>query len=157
MNAATRARGFGAEVKRRVMIGTYALSAGYYDAYYNQASKVRTLILRDFQRAFERADVLASPTAPTAAFPIGEKIDDPLAMYLNDIATVPANLAGIPALSVPSGLDAAELPVALQLMAPLLREDLLVRVAGSFERELGFDAMPRGANAVAAPGAEVAQ
>ncbi|MDQ4130583.1 MAG: Asp-tRNA(Asn)/Glu-tRNA(Gln) amidotransferase subunit GatA [Actinomycetota bacterium] len=151
MNAATRAAGFGPEVKRRIMIGTYALSAGYYDAYYLQASKVRSLIQRDFQAAFREADVLASPTSPTVAFPIGEKVDDPLAMYRNDIATVPANLAGIPALSVPCGLDEDGLPIGLQLMAPTLREDLLFRVAWAFEQDLGFDPIPRGPNAVVAP------
>ncbi|MGH3442968.1 MAG: Asp-tRNA(Asn)/Glu-tRNA(Gln) amidotransferase subunit GatA [Nitriliruptorales bacterium] len=151
MNAATRAAGFGAEVRRRVMIGTYALSAGYFDAYYLQASRVRTLILRDFEAAFEQADLLASPTAPSAAFPIGEKVDDPLAMYLNDVATVPANLAGIPAISVPSGLDERGLPVALQLMAPVLREDLLYRAGWAFEQDLGFDPIPRGEAAVEVP------
>ena len=101
---ATRDAGFGEEVKRRIILGTYALSSGYYDAYYGQAQKVRTLIQRDFAAAFEQADVLVSPTAPTTAFRIGEKLDDPLAMYLNDIATIPANLAGVPGISVPSGL-----------------------------------------------------
>ncbi len=151
MNAATRARGFGAEVKRRIMIGTYALSAGYYDAYYQQASRVRTLILRDFEAAFEQVDVLASPTSPNAAFPIGDKVDDPLAMYLNDIATVPANLAGVPAISVPAGLDERGLPVGLQLMGPVLREDLLLRAAWAFEQDLAFDPVPRGGNAVPVP------
>ncbi|MDP8929362.1 MAG: Asp-tRNA(Asn)/Glu-tRNA(Gln) amidotransferase subunit GatA, partial [Actinomycetota bacterium] len=144
MNAATRAAGFGPEVKRRIMIGTYALSAGYYGAYYEQASRVRTLILRDFETAFAHADVLASPTSPNAAFRIGEKVDDPLAMYLNDIATVPANLAGVPAISVPAGLDERGLPVGLQLMAPALREDLLLRAAWAFEQDLAFDPIPRG-------------
>ena len=106
----TRGAGFGPEVKRRVMLGTYALSAGYYDAYYGQAQKVRTLIIRDYQAAFERFDVLVSPTSPTTAFPIGAKADDPMAMYLNDIFTIPANLAGTPAISVPCGLDGAGLP-----------------------------------------------
>jgi aspartyl-tRNA(Asn)/glutamyl-tRNA(Gln) amidotransferase subunit A len=151
MNAATRATGFGDEVKRRVMIGTYALSAGYYDAYYLQAGKVRTLIRRDFEAAFGSVDVLASPTTPNVAFPVGEKADDPLAMYLNDIATVPANLAGLPAISLPCGLDEAGLPVGLQLMGPALREDLLFRAAWAFEQDLGFDPVPRGPNAVAVP------
>jgi aspartyl-tRNA(Asn)/glutamyl-tRNA(Gln) amidotransferase subunit A len=151
MNAVTRARGFGSEVKRRIMIGTYALSAGYFDAYYLQASKVRTLIARDFARAFEQVDVLASPTSPSVAFPFGSKSADPIAMYLNDVATVPASLAGIPAVSVPAGLDDDGLPTGLQLMAPLLREDVALRVAWAFEQELGFDPVPRGANAVELP------
>jgi aspartyl-tRNA(Asn)/glutamyl-tRNA(Gln) amidotransferase subunit A len=151
MNAATRATGFGAEVKRRIMIGTYALSAGYYDAYYLQAQRVRTLVLRDFEAAFEQVDVLACPTTPNVAFPIGDKVDDPLAMYLNDVATVPANLSGTPAMSVPCGLDASGLPVGLQLMSPALREDLLYRVAWTFEQDLDFDATPRGERAVALP------
>ena len=106
--AATREAGFGAEVKRRIILGTYALSSGYYDAYYGQAQKVRTLISRDFAAAFSQADVLVSPATPTTAFPIGDKVDDPLAMYLNDLATIPTNLAGTAALSVPSGLAADE-------------------------------------------------
>src|SRR3989449_11036251 len=106
MVARTRDAGFGDEPKRRVMLGTYALSAGYYEAYYGQAQKVRTLIIRDYEAAFERFDVLASPTSPTTAFPIGAKVDDPMAMYLNDIFTIPANLSGMPAVSVPCGIDA---------------------------------------------------
>jgi Asp-tRNA(Asn)/Glu-tRNA(Gln) amidotransferase A subunit family amidase len=110
--ALTREAGFGPEVKRRIILGTYALSSGYYDAYYGQAQKVRTLIARDFAAAFAQADVLVSPTTPTTAFPLGDKIDDPLAMYLNDLATIPANLAGVPGISVPAGLaDADGLPV----------------------------------------------
>jgi aspartyl-tRNA(Asn)/glutamyl-tRNA(Gln) amidotransferase subunit A len=151
MNAATRAAGFGAEVKRRIMIGTYALSAGYFDAYYQQASRVRTLIARDFEAAWEQADVLVSPTSPGVAFPFGSKTDDPIAMYLNDVATVPASLAGIPAMSLPSGLDEQGLPVGIQLMAPLLREDLVLRVAWAFEQATGFDPLPRGAHAVPVP------
>ena len=116
---ATRAAGFGDEVKRRIILGTYALSAGYYDAYYGSAQKVRTLIQRDFDAAFAQADVLISPTAPTTAFKLGEKLDDPLAMYLNDVATIPANLAGVPGLSLPGGLaDEDGLPVGIQLLAP---------------------------------------
>jgi aspartyl-tRNA(Asn)/glutamyl-tRNA(Gln) amidotransferase subunit A len=130
--AATREAGFGPEVKRRVMLGTYALSSGYYDAYYGQAQKVRTLISRDFAAAFEQADVLVSPTAPTVPFRIGEKVDDPLAMYLNDLATIPTNLAGTAAMSVPSGLSEG-LPVGLQLMAPALGEAGMYRVAAAFE------------------------
>ncbi len=132
--AATREAGFGPEVKRRIILGTYALSSGYYDAYYGQAQKVRTLISRDFAAAFSQADVLVSPTAPTTAFPIGEKVDDPLAMYLNDLATIPTNLAGIAAMSVPSGLAAEDgLPVGLQVMAPALGEAVMYRVAAAYE------------------------
>jgi aspartyl-tRNA(Asn)/glutamyl-tRNA(Gln) amidotransferase subunit A len=117
--AATREAGFGPEVKRRIILGTYALSAGYYDAYYGSAQKVRTLIQRDFASAFEKADILISPAAPTTAFKLGEKIDDPLAMYLNDVTTIPANLAGIPGMSIPMGLAPEDgLPTGLQLMAP---------------------------------------
>jgi aspartyl-tRNA(Asn)/glutamyl-tRNA(Gln) amidotransferase subunit A len=130
--AATREAGFGPEAKRRIMLGTYALSSGYYDAYYGQAQKVRTLISRDFAAAYGQADVLVSPTTPTTAFPIGEKVDDPLAMYLNDMATIPTNLAGTAALSVPSGL-ADGLPVGLQVMAPALGEAAMYRVAAAYE------------------------
>jgi aspartyl-tRNA(Asn)/glutamyl-tRNA(Gln) amidotransferase subunit A len=130
--AATREAGFGPEVKRRIILGTYALSSGYYDAYYGQAQKVRTLIARDFAAAFAQADVLVSPTTPTTAFPIGDKVDDPLAMYLNDLATIPTNLAGTAALSVPSGL-ADGLPVGLQVMAPALGEAVMYRVGAAYE------------------------
>ena len=128
----TRELGFGPEVKRRIMIGTYALSSGYYDAYYGQAQKVRTLISRDFAAAFSQADVLVSPATPTTAFPIGDKVDDPLAMYLNDLATIPTNLAGTAAISLPCGLDAG-LPVGLQIMAPALGEAVMYRVAAAYE------------------------
>ncbi len=154
MNAATRAAGFGPEVKRRIMIGTHALSSGYFDAYYLQASKVRTLIAEDFRAAFRSADVLVSPTSPAVAFGLGTKTADPLAMYLNDVATVPASLAGIPALSLPAGLAPAPddsdtaLPVGLQIMAPLLRDDLMFRVAWAFEQDLGFVPRPTGPRAV---------
>jgi aspartyl-tRNA(Asn)/glutamyl-tRNA(Gln) amidotransferase subunit A len=131
--AATREAGFGPEVKRRIILGTYALSSGYYDAYYGQAQKVRTLIARDFAAAFEIADVLVSPTAPTTAFPIGEKVDDPLAMYLNDIASIPTNLAGTAAMSVPAGLADDGLPVGLQIMAPALGEAVMYRVGAAYE------------------------
>ena len=132
--ALTREAGFGPEVKRRIILGTYALSSGYYDAYYGQAQKVRTLISRDFAAAFAKADVLVSPTAPTTAFPIGEKVDDPLAMYLNDLATIPTNLAGVAGMSVPSGLAAEDgLPVGLQIMAPALGEAVMYRVGAAFE------------------------
>jgi aspartyl-tRNA(Asn)/glutamyl-tRNA(Gln) amidotransferase subunit A len=154
MNAATRANGFGPEVKRRIMVGTHALSSGYFDAYYLQASKVRTLIADDFRAAWDQADVLVSPTSPTVAFGLGDKADDPIAMYLNDVATVPASLAGIPALSLPAGLAAAPdapgsaLPVGLQIMAPLLRDDLMYRVAWAFEQATGFTPVPDGPRAV---------
>jgi aspartyl-tRNA(Asn)/glutamyl-tRNA(Gln) amidotransferase subunit A len=138
----TRGAGFGPEVKRRVMLGTYALSAGYYDAYYGQAQKVRTLIIRDYERAFADFDILVSPTSPTTAFPIGAKADDPLAMYLNDIFTIPANLAGVPAISVPGGLDAAGLPIGVQLTAPALAEATLLRAAAALEAELALDLRP---------------
>jgi aspartyl-tRNA(Asn)/glutamyl-tRNA(Gln) amidotransferase subunit A len=128
----TREAGFGAEVKRRIMIGTYALSSGYYEAYYGQAQKVRTLIARDFAAAFERADVLVSPTSPFVAFEIGERVDDPMAMYVNDLCTLPASLAGTPAISVPCGLSEG-LPVGLQIMAPAQADDRCYRVAAAFE------------------------
>jgi len=131
---ATRRAGFGDEVKRRIILGTYALSSGYYDAYYGQALKVRTLVTRDFQAAFEHADVLVSPTAPTTAFAIGQKVDDPLAMYLNDLATIPANLSGVPGLSVPSGLaDEDGLPAGFQILAPALADDRVYRVGAALE------------------------
>ncbi len=131
----TRGAGFGAEVKRRIMLGTYALSAGYYDAYYGSAQKVRTLIKRDFDAAFGQADVLCSPASPLTAFKLGEKVNDPMAMYLNDLATIPGSLAGIPAMSVPSGLASdTGLPVGLQIMAPALGEQAMYRVAGAFEQ-----------------------
>jgi len=133
----TREAGFGAEVKRRIMIGTYALSSGYYDAYYGSAQKVRTLITRDFEAAFAQVDVLVSPTAPTTAFRIGDKVDDPLAMYLNDIATIPVNLAGNAAMSLPVGLAPEDgLPVGLQIMAPPMADDRLYRVGAALEAAL---------------------
>ncbi|OBA89231.1 aspartyl/glutamyl-tRNA amidotransferase subunit A [Mycolicibacterium elephantis] len=136
--ALTRAAGFGPEVKRRIMIGTYALSAGYYDAYYNQAQKVRTLIARDLDEAYKRVDVLISPTTPTTAFGLGEKVDDPLAMYLFDLCTLPLNLAGHCGMSVPSGLSSDDnLPVGLQIMAPALADDRLYRVGAAYEAARG--------------------
>ncbi len=133
----TREAGFGAEVKRRIMLGTYALSSGYYDAYYGSAQKVRTLIMRDFAAAFESVDVLVSPTAPTTAFKIGEKVDDPLAMYLNDIATIPVNLAGNSAMSLPVGLAPEDgLPVGFQIMAPAMADDRLYLVGAALESAL---------------------
>ena len=135
--ATTREAGFGAEVKRRIMLGTYALSSGYYDAYYGQAQKVRTLIARDFAAAFEQVDVLISPTTPTTAFRIGEKVDDPLAMYLNDIATIPVNLAGNAAMSIPIGLAEEDgLPVGLQIMAPVMADDRCYLVGAALEAAL---------------------
>jgi aspartyl-tRNA(Asn)/glutamyl-tRNA(Gln) amidotransferase subunit A len=138
----TRGAGFGPEVKRRVMLGTYALSAGYYEAYYGQAQKVRALVIRDYERAFADFDILVSPTSPTTAFPIGAKADDPLAMYLNDIFTIPANLSGVPAISVPGGLDAAGLPIGVQLTGPALGEAALLRAAAALEGELALSLRP---------------
>jgi aspartyl-tRNA(Asn)/glutamyl-tRNA(Gln) amidotransferase subunit A len=142
MMTKTRGAGFGPEVKRRIMLGTYALSAGYYEAYYGQAQKVRTLIIRDYEAAFTDCDVLVSPTSPTTAFRIGERADDPLAMYLSDVFTIPANLSGMPAISIPCGLDESGLPVGLQLTAPVLAEPLLLRVAHALEQELGLELRP---------------
>lgn len=134
----TRGAGFGEEVKRRVIIGTYALSSGYYDAYYGSAQKVRTLIMRDFEAAFEKVDVLVSPSTPTTAFPIGERVDDPLAMYRADLCTIPSNLAGNCAISVPCGLSPDDgLPVGFQIMAPALADDRLYLVGAALEAELG--------------------
>jgi aspartyl-tRNA(Asn)/glutamyl-tRNA(Gln) amidotransferase subunit A len=130
----TREAGFGPEVKRRIMIGTYALSSGYYDAYYGSAQKVRTLIARDFESAFATVDVLVSPTTPTTAFKIGERSGDPMAMYKADLCTIPSNLAGNAALSVPSGLSSEDgLPVGLQIMAPALQDHRMYRVAAAYE------------------------
>jgi aspartyl-tRNA(Asn)/glutamyl-tRNA(Gln) amidotransferase subunit A len=133
----SRDAGFGAEVKRRIMIGTYALSSGYYDAYYGQAQKIRTLIIEDFKKAFESVDVLVSPTAPSTAFPIGEKVDDPLSMYLQDLATIPANLAGVPGISLPSGLAPEDgLPTGVQFLAPVLEDARLYRLGAALEAAL---------------------
>jgi len=135
--AATREAGFGDEVKRRIILGTYALSAGYYDAYYGSAQKVRTLIQRDFDAAFAQADVLVSPAALTTAFKFGEKLDDPLAMYLNDITTIPANLAGVPGIGIPMGLAPEDgLPTGLQIMAPLRQDARLYTVGAAIEQLL---------------------
>ncbi len=134
----TRSRGFGPEVQRRIIIGTYSLSAGYYDAYYGKASQVRTRIMEDFRRAFTTCDALVCPVAPTPAFPIGEKTDDPLTMYLSDIFTLSANLAGIPGLSVPCGFSTEGLPIGLQVLAPYFKEETLIRVAGAFEKATEF-------------------
>jgi aspartyl-tRNA(Asn)/glutamyl-tRNA(Gln) amidotransferase subunit A len=130
----TRMAGFGKEVKRRILLGTYALSAGYYDAYYLKALKVRTLILRDFQSAFEQVDLVLTPTSPTVAFRIGEKVDDPLSMYLSDIFTITCNLAGLPGISVPAGKNSAGLPIGMQLLGNHFQEDLLLRAAHNFEK-----------------------
>ena len=138
----TRAAGFGPEVKRRIMIGTYVLSAGYYDAYYLQAQRVRTRIADDFRTAWEKCDVILTPTAPSAAFAIGEKMDDPIAMYLNDIFTVPASMAGLPAISVPAGLSADGLPLGLHLIGPAFAEEAMLRTADVLESAAGFAAVP---------------
>ena len=142
MYAATRARGFGAEVKRRIMIGTYVLSAGYYDAYFTKAQKVRTLIKRDFAEAFSHCDVILTPTAPSAAFALGEKSSDPIAMYLNDVFAVPASLAGLPAMSVPGGLDGQGLPLGLHLIGRELDEQGVLNAALAIEERAGFTARP---------------
>ena len=136
MYARTRSAGFGAEVKRRIMLGTYALSAGYYDAYYGHSQRVRTLILRDFQAAYEQFDVLLSPASPSTAFPLGAKVEDPLAMYLMDVCTIPSNLTGHPAMSVPYGHGDDGLPVGIQVLAPALGEPVMFRVAAALEASL---------------------
>jgi aspartyl-tRNA(Asn)/glutamyl-tRNA(Gln) amidotransferase subunit A len=138
----TRAAGFGAEVKRRIMIGTYVLSAGYYDAYYLKAQKIRALMLRDFTQAFDKVDVILTPTAPSAAFGMGEKMDDPVTMYLNDVFTVPASLAGVPAMSVPAGLSAEGLPLGLQVIGRHFDEETVFAVSAALERAAGFTAKP---------------
>jgi aspartyl-tRNA(Asn)/glutamyl-tRNA(Gln) amidotransferase subunit A len=142
MYAATRAAGFGPEVKRRIMIGTYVLSAGFYDAYYTQAQKVRTLIARDFERAFELCDVILAPTTPTASFGLGEMVSDPLAMYLNDVFAVPASLAGLPAMSVPAGLNAQGLPLGLQIAGKPFDEQGVLNAGLAIEARAGFTARP---------------
>lgn len=134
MYTRTREEGFGQEVKRRIMLGTYALSSGYYEAYYKKAQQVRHLVTQDFLNAFENLDLLISPTCPTTAFEIGSKVNDPLAMYLSDIATVPASLAGLPAISIPCGFDSKGLPIGLQIIAPALSEELLLNAAYAFEK-----------------------
>jgi aspartyl-tRNA(Asn)/glutamyl-tRNA(Gln) amidotransferase subunit A len=133
MSARTRAEGFGPEVKRRVMLGTYVLSAGYYEAYYGRAQRVRTLIRRDFDRAFAEVDAIVTPTTPTPAFPLGAKTGDPLAMYLNDVFTIPAPIAGVPAISVPCGVSPEGLPIGLQVIGRPFDEATLFRVAGAYE------------------------
>jgi aspartyl-tRNA(Asn)/glutamyl-tRNA(Gln) amidotransferase subunit A len=138
MYTQTRAKGFGKEVKRRIILGTYVLSAGYYEAYYRKASQVRTLMRSDFEEAFRQVDVIIAPTAPTPAFRIGEKVEDPLQMYLSDIHTIPVNLAGIPAISIPCGFSQENLPIGLQMMGKHFDEGMLLRVAYTFERNTDF-------------------
>jgi aspartyl-tRNA(Asn)/glutamyl-tRNA(Gln) amidotransferase subunit A len=140
----TRGEGFGAEVRRRVMIGTYVLSAGYYDAYYVKAQKVRRKIADDFAAAFERCDAILTPTAPSAAFRAGDKMDDPVAMYLNDVFTVPTSLAGLPGISVPAGLSGEGLPLGLQVVGQPWDEATVFRVAKALEEAAAFDAVPYG-------------
>ncbi len=142
MYAATRSAGFGAEVKRRIMIGTYVLSAGFYDAYYTQAQKVRTLISQDFKAAFSECDVILAPTTPTASFPLGDKDKDPLSMYLNDVFAVPASMAGLPAMSVPCGLDKDGLPLGLQIIGNMLDEQSVLNAGLAIEERAGFTARP---------------
>ena len=133
MMSLTRAEGFGAEVIRRILLGTYALSAGYYDAFYGQAQRVRTLIIQEFAAAYEQVDVLVSPTAPAPAFELGAKTQDPLSMYMQDVCTIPSNLSGHPAMSVPVGLSASGLPIGFQVMAPALGETVMFQVAAAVE------------------------
>ena len=129
-----RSEGFGDEIKRRIMIGTYVLSAGYYDAYYKKAQKVRTLIIRDFENVFKEVDCLVTPVSPIPAFKIGEKVDSPLSMYLADVFTIPINCAGVPALSVPCGFTSDNLPVGMQIIGPQFREDLILKVGSAYEQ-----------------------
>jgi aspartyl-tRNA(Asn)/glutamyl-tRNA(Gln) amidotransferase subunit A len=138
MYRATRTAGFGPEVQRRIIIGTYCLSAGYYDAYYGKASQVRTLIIEDYKRAFEQCDVILSPVAPTPAFKIGENVEDPLKMYLSDIFTLSANLAGIPGMAVPCGFSTDGLPIGLQILGKHFNEGMLLKVGYSFEQATDF-------------------
>jgi aspartyl-tRNA(Asn)/glutamyl-tRNA(Gln) amidotransferase subunit A len=137
----TRDDGFGDEPKRRILLGTYALSAGYYEAFYGQAQKVRTLLIEEHREALERFDVLACPTSPTVAFHVGERAADPIAMYLSDVLTIPSNLAGLPGLSIPCGLSEG-LPVGLQLVGPQFGENMLFRVGHALEKAIGFDTVP---------------
>jgi aspartyl-tRNA(Asn)/glutamyl-tRNA(Gln) amidotransferase subunit A len=134
MYCRTRAEGFGPEVKRRIMLGTYALSSGYYDAYYLKAAKVRTLITQDFKKAFEKCDAIFCPTAPSAAFKIGEKIDDPIQMYLTDVFTIPVNMAGLPGIAIPGGFSQEGLPIGLQLIASHFEESRLIQLAAAFQK-----------------------
>ena len=141
MYGRTRSHGFGSEVKRRIMLGTYVLSAGYYDAYYGTAQRVRTLVRRDYQEAFAQVDLIATPASPTVAFGIGERIDDPWAMYACDILTVPVNLAGLPGISIPSGLSEG-LPVGLQLVGDAFSENRILSAAHALEQAIDFDPVP---------------
>ena len=134
MTAISRAKGFGSEVQRRILIGTYALSAGYVDAFYKKAQQVRTLIRRDFENAFNKVDILLTPTSPTTAFKSGENHDNPLAMYLSDLLTIPANLAGLPSISLPCGFDSSDLPIGLQFIGNVLDESRLLQVAYQYEQ-----------------------
>jgi aspartyl-tRNA(Asn)/glutamyl-tRNA(Gln) amidotransferase subunit A len=144
MYEGTRGAGFGKEVRRRIMIGTYVLSAGYYDAYYKKAQQIRGLIARDFRQAFEKCDVLLTPTAPTAAFAAGEKMDDPVTMYLNDMFTIPASMAGLPGISVPAGLDKDGLPLGLQLIGRSFDEETVLRAAAALEKAASFQGRAAG-------------
>ena len=139
MMSRTRAEGFGPEVTRRVLLGTFALSAGYHEAFYGQAQRVRTLVRRDFARSYERCDVLVSPTSPTTAFRLGDRTEDPMSMYVSDVFTIPSNLSGDPAISVPIGLDHRGLPIGFQVMAPALGEAIMFQVAEAVETLAGFD------------------
>jgi aspartyl-tRNA(Asn)/glutamyl-tRNA(Gln) amidotransferase subunit A len=142
VNEKSRQQGFGAEVKRRIMLGTFALSAGYYDAYYLKGQKVRTLIRRDFERAFETCDIVVAPVAPTTAFKLGEKTDDPLTMYLSDIFTIAVNLAGLPAMSIPCGYDGGGLPIGMQIIGAPFSEETIFRAGDAFERLATFKPRP---------------
>ena len=142
----SRAQGFGAEVKRRIMIGTYVLSHGYYDAYYLQAQKIRRLIAQDFTEAYKHCDVIMGPTSPSTAFKLGEKGDDPVQMYLSDIYTIPANLAGVPAISIPAGLSSKGLPIGIQFYAAPFREDTLFQISDAYLRETGWNKKMPGKN-----------
>jgi aspartyl-tRNA(Asn)/glutamyl-tRNA(Gln) amidotransferase subunit A len=137
MYVKSRSEGFGPEVKRRIMLGTYVLSAGYYEAYYRKAQKVRRLIKEDFDKAFEKVDVIITPTSPTTAFKLGEKVDDPLQMYLSDIYTVSVNLAGVPAINVPAGFDSKGLPIGMQIIGKQFEEGTILRVSDFIERNFG--------------------
>ena len=150
MYAKTRSEGFGVEVKRRIMVGTYTLSAGYYDAYYRKAQRVRRLILEDFNNAFEKCDAILTPPTPSAAFPLGSHQNDPVTMYLNDIFTVPINLAGLPAMSVPATLNSKGLPLGLQIIGKQWDEASVLRVGQAIEKAANFSARPQSVNKKAA-------